>query len=208
MKIAKSKLLAGFWVAACWLLPLASGRQQPSTPADASGQKQQITVDGSQAWVDTKIDLLSGAQVRFTSTGEVTYPPKGKTPERKFGPSGLNRGFEDLIHAYPVADAGHGSLIGRVGPPDASQPFLVGGSKDFTAPIAGRLFLGINQSLGDASAAQGGFQVTVELTNPAGTPPQPAPSLCKKSRWLQSLQPCWRRFPVASPIRRAIRATW
>jgi hypothetical protein len=106
--------------------------------------------------------------LRFTATGEIKYPPQGKAPERSFGPDGLSRGFEDLLHQYAVGNAGHGSLVGRLGPVNAAQPFAIGGAKEFTAPIAGRLFLGINQSAADAQSAQGGFNVTIEVLNPGG----------------------------------------
>jgi hypothetical protein len=52
-----------------------------------------------------------------------------------------------------------------LGPADAAQPFAIGSSKEFTAPIAGRLFVGINQGTADAADAQGSFQVTVEVTD-------------------------------------------
>jgi hypothetical protein len=57
-------------------------------------------------------------------------------------------------------------LIGRLGTDDAAQAFLVGTSKEYTAPVAGRLFLGINQSMKDAAAAQGSFHVKIEVLNP------------------------------------------
>src|SRR5262249_51099491 len=120
------------------------------------------------------------------ATGQITYPAQGKSKERTFGPDGLSRGFADVIHQYAVGDAGHGALVARVGPADAGQPFLVGAGKDFVAPIAGRLFLGINQSTRDAATAQGNFQVTVTVLDPgpatggiaAGGPPEtPIPAL-------------------------------
>src|SRR5262249_4142151 len=94
---------------------------------------------------------------------EITYPQEGKSQERKFGPEGLPRSFADVIRQSPVGDAGHGALVGRLGPADSGQPFLVGAGKEFVAPVAGRLFLGINQSTKDAAAAQGNFQVTINV---------------------------------------------
>jgi len=71
-----------------------------------------------------------------------------------------------LIHAYDVSDAGHGALIGRLGSDAAAQAFLVGASKEYTAPVAGRLFLGINQSLKDGETARGRFHVKIEVLDP------------------------------------------
>jgi hypothetical protein len=80
-----------------------------------------------------------------------------------FGPDGLPRGFADLVHEYAVGSAGHGALIGRIGSESYTQAFLVGASKEYEVPVAGRLFLGINQSEKDASVATGSFEVKVEI---------------------------------------------
>jgi hypothetical protein len=127
-------------------------------------------VAGKVEWVDTNIDVRGGAKLRFTATGKITYPPdtsytgKARTLGT-FGPDGLPRGWADLIHQYAVKDAGHGALIGRIGSDVYSQPFLVGASKESDVPVAGRLFLGINQSMSEASTADGSFHVKVEVLN-------------------------------------------
>ena len=43
------------------------------------------------------------------------------------------------------------------------KPFLVGASKEYDVPVAGRLFLGINQSMSEASTADGSFHVKIEV---------------------------------------------
>jgi len=138
--------------------------QQPAahTPATA-GASSRIMVNSSQQWVDTNIDLNPGEKVKLTAGGEITYPAEGKSQERTFGPEGLPRSFTDVIRQYPVGDAGRGALVGRLGAADSGQPFLVGAGKEFVAPVAGRLFLGINQSTKDAANAQGSFQVTIAV---------------------------------------------
>ena len=152
---------------AAWMIPSPTLRAQtPATPAAVSTST--VTIDGTKVWVDTNINLRGGAKLRFTATGQITYPQdtsykgKGRTVGT-FGPDGLPRGWADLIHQYAVKDAGHGALIGRIGSDAYAQPFQVGASKEFTAPVGGRLFLGINQSMSDASAATGSFQVTIEI---------------------------------------------
>jgi LssY C-terminus len=133
----------------------------------ASVTSYQIDVDATKQWVDTKIELRSGEKLHITATGTITYPADKKHPEgRTCGPDGLTRSFGDLIHEYAVTDAGHGSLVGRLGDHDGAQPFAIGPSSDFEAPIAGRLFLGINQSLQDAEGAKGNFQVKIAVINP------------------------------------------
>ncbi|HEY6904308.1 MAG TPA: LssY C-terminal domain-containing protein [Candidatus Acidoferrales bacterium] len=142
-----------------------------SQTTSAAASSYQFDIDAAKKWVDTNLDLRSGEKIRFTATGSVTYPegPQGKPPARTFGPEGLARGWSDLIHQYAVSDAGHGALIAEVGSGDAAQPFLVGASKEFTAPVAGRLSLGINQSLKDAASATGSFRVTIEVLDPGLT---------------------------------------
>jgi len=156
-----------FVIAACFIAP-ASGQQPSPSPAPFASHpsSNQVTVDGTKQWIDTSIDLRAGEKVRFGATGQITYPAQGKSKERTFGPDGLARGFADVIHQYAVGEAGRGALVARVGPADAGQPFLVGSSRDFVAPIAGRLFLGINQNMRDASTAQGNFQVTITVLDP------------------------------------------
>src|SRR5690242_8730247 len=119
-----------------------------SQTTSAAVSSYHFDIDAAKKWVDTNLDLRSGEKIRFTATGNITYPqgPQGKPPARTFGPEGLARGWSDLIHQYAVSEGGHGALIAEVGSGDAAQPFLVGASKEFTAPVAGRLSLGINQS--------------------------------------------------------------
>jgi hypothetical protein len=142
-----------------------------TTPANAGSAKSyNIEVSGTKEWVDTNIDVRGGAKLRFTADGKITYPADqsygGKLRTAgTFGPDGLPRGFADMVHQYAVGSAGHGALIGRIGSESYAQAFLVGASKEYEVPVAGRLFLGINQSAKDASVATGSFQVKVEVLN-------------------------------------------
>ncbi len=139
-----------------------------STASLRSLKKWNLEIPATATWVDTKIDLKGGAKLRFTATGTMTYPA-GQSPMGKFstagtfGPAGLARGFADLLHQYPVNDAGHGALIARIGDAAYAQPFLVGESKEYDVPVTGRLYLGINQSQSEGANATGGFKVQVDL---------------------------------------------
>jgi hypothetical protein len=136
--------------------------------ATPSGTRREIEVPAGKQWVDTNIDLRAGAKVRFQATGQITYPGDpsyaGKLrTSGTFGPAGLPRNYADLVHQYAATDVGHGALIGRIGAPDYAQPFLIGESKEYDVPVAGRLYLGLNQSASDTSTAQGSFRVTVNI---------------------------------------------
>src|SRR3984885_14175877 len=153
------------------LFAVSSQPAAAQSGSTASVTSYQIDVDAAQQWVDTKIDLRAGEKLRFTATGIITYPADKKHPDgRSFGPDGLARGFGDLIHEYAVSNADHGSLIGRLGDDNIAQPFAIGASTDYEAPVAGRLFLGINQSLRDAEFAKGNFQVKIAVLNPGRSP--------------------------------------
>jgi len=152
--------------------PTAEAQTQAAT---SSARAYTIDVPAKGEWVDTKIDLRGGAKLRFTAGGQITYPRDqsrgGKLHTTgTFGPDGLSRGFADLVHEYAVSDAGHGALIGRIGAESYAQAFLVGASKEYDVPVAGRLFLGINQSEKDASTATGSFEVKVEILEQGSGP--------------------------------------
>jgi hypothetical protein len=158
------RFLAAAFFSASIAVSAHSAKAQ-SSPASVTSY--QIDLDAAKQWVDTKIDLRAGEKLRLTATGAITYPADKKHPDgRTFGPDGLPRGFGDLIREYAVSNAGHGSLIARLGDDDVAQPFAVGASTEYEAPVAGRLFLGINQSLRDAEGSKGNFQVKIEVLNP------------------------------------------
>jgi hypothetical protein len=121
-------------------------------------------VPGSAQWVDTKIILHAGARIRITAEGSLTYP-KGKS----FGPAGLPRTIKDVIHEYAVVDGAHGAVVGQLGTGAGAHAFLVGESTEFQAPVAGDLYVGINQSMKNANEADGGFLVRVEVLDAGGT---------------------------------------
>jgi len=172
VKIVNSK--AGMKFAALVLSVAATAclcpvvRPQTASATKVDNKFYEIEVSGKKEWVDTNIDLRGGAKLRFTATGKITYPADdsyaGKShTSGTFGPDGLPRGWADLIHQYAVKDGGHGALIGRIGSEAYSQAFLVGASKEYDVPVAGKLFLGINQSMREASTADGSFQVKIEV---------------------------------------------
>jgi hypothetical protein len=175
------------------LVPRIAAAPPQSTPASAAQSSAHATayqfdVDATKQWIDTKLDLRQSEKLRFTAKGTITYPADKKHPDgRTFGPEGLARGYQDLIHEYAVPDAGHGALIARLGSDDGAQAFAVGKTLEYQAPVGGRLFLGINQSLKDATAAKGNFQVKMDIINPGlsiataiaigGPPETPIPSI-------------------------------
>lgn len=165
MKTSVSRIAATLAFAVILGIPAVTATQGQT----AAGMKSyEVDVPGTKEWVDTNIDVRGGAKLRFTATGQITYPADSSYSGRSrtlgtFGPDGLPRGFADLLHEYAVRDAGHGALIGRIGPDTYAQAFLVGSNKEYDVPVAGRLFLGINQSMSEASTASGSFHARIEV---------------------------------------------
>jgi hypothetical protein len=159
-----------FWVASLVSICVAAFLTASFAQSIPPSKQKSYTVEvpGTQQWLDTGIDLWGGAKLRFTAHGQLTYPLDDSYESKlqttgTFSPEGLPRGFADLLHGYAVGSAGHGALIGRVGSQGFTQAFLIGAGKEYEAPVAGRLFLGINQSEKDAVKATGSFEVTIEV---------------------------------------------
>src|SRR5579864_6042952 len=147
--------------------PATAAATAPAAAAiAAAGKTYELDVPATTMWLDTKIDLLAGAQIQFTATGTASYPStdsKGQSRVQTFSPDGLARGWRDLVHQYPVANSGHGALIGRIGSGDGAQPFAINQSQKSAIPVPGRLFLGLNQGTREAATAQGSFHVTIAV---------------------------------------------
>jgi hypothetical protein len=155
-------------VAALGMCSMPGARAQEPSPAaaekaapiegKASTKSYTIELPASQQWVDTKIELRAGEKLLLTVDGSVT-DANGKN----FGPEGLRRSIEDVVHEYAVPEGGRGAVIAQVGSGAEAHPMIIGESKEYEAPVAGRLFVGINQSMKEADGAQGGFQVRIEV---------------------------------------------
>lgn len=137
-----------------------SSQSTAATTAPSDGKKissKSFTLKGDSLWTDTGITVEPGQHIVVTADGTLRY---GDAKEDN-GPEGLARGFKDLIRILPDNASGRGAVIGRIGDPDTSQPFLLGAHKDTIAPIGGKFFLGINQANSDTG--DGSYKVTVEI---------------------------------------------
>jgi hypothetical protein len=121
---------------------------------------KQISVSGDGQWTDSGVSLAAGDTVTIEATGTLTYQAA-----KDAGPDGMQRGFMDLLKVLPSNDAGRGALLGRIGSSPAARPFLVGAPREMKVPIAGNLFLNVNQ--GSQDQPSGSFSVTITVV--AGT---------------------------------------
>jgi len=129
--------------------------------AQTAAKPVELTISADKAWTDTGIDVAPGESVAMEASGTISYMGKDT------GPSGLARGWADLIKAFPLNDAKRGALIGRIGDNAATRPFLIGDRTDRQIPTAGRLFLGVN--LGSMDRANGSYKVVLTRTTGAVT---------------------------------------
>jgi len=138
-------------------------KAQATDPAsNSAAQTRQLdsksfTLEGGKVWTDTGITLEPGQRVAFSAQGSLRY----SDAKEDNGPEGLTRNFKDLIRILPYNDAGRGAVIGKIGDPDIAQPFLIGASKEVTAPINGKLSIGINQANSDTGDGSYTVKVTV-----------------------------------------------
>jgi hypothetical protein len=106
-----------------------------------------LMVPGQQAWTPTGLTVRRGERLTFSATGQITFPGTA-TPA---GSGEINQG-------NPVPSAPTGALIGKVG--ETGQPFVIGNQASITAPAAGQLFVGINDSTHADNS--GSFQVQIQ----------------------------------------------
>ena len=119
-----------------------------------------VTVSGDTQWTDTGIDVNPGDKLHITAKGTVALPDKSG-----IGPDGAQRGWKDTLRALMVPSVGRGALVGEIGNDPAATPFFIGADGNVTVPVAGRLYLGLNQ--GGESLFTGKFEVHVERTSVA-----------------------------------------
>ena len=140
------------------LLVSASGMVLPAWAVANSSSSKSVTVPANVAWTDTGMDVTAGDKLHIKATGTVDFSDKSGV-----GPAGAERGWKDTLLALNVSSAGRGALVGKIGNDPAALPFFVGADGTVTVPVAGRLYLGVNQAE-FSKATAGKFQVTIERT--------------------------------------------
>ena len=149
--------LNGKWVCAVsvgFLFFLIAGLVK--TPAFAGQARLEISVSGERAWTDTGMDVTEGQEIYFRAVGQISLQ-KGN-PVTYCGPEGYS--YRSL--QQPLQDQNIGSLIGKVyflisievdketGEEvrnEREEIFYIGPASRIIMPMAGRLFLGINENI-------------------------------------------------------------
>ncbi|HVN10441.1 MAG TPA: LssY C-terminal domain-containing protein [Patescibacteria group bacterium] len=160
--------VSGFLILLSFFAAATLARQSDSTSTKHASAFS-ADLSGSTRWKDTGLDLEPGDEVQITASGQLQYAD-AKQPAT---PDGLSRGWKDLIRMLPLNDAGRGALLARLGSGETARVFLAGASSKFRAPVAGRLFLGINQTSDDNST--GSYHVEAKILDRASGSSRPAP---------------------------------
>jgi hypothetical protein len=141
--------------------PAANSAEAPTqTPAGKRRISQEVQIAGADSWTDTGIDVQPGEHIVVHATGTLRYADA----KEDNSPDGITRGFKDLLRILPFNGAGRGALIGRIGDAQIAQSFLLGTYRDFVAPVAGRLAVGINQA--DSDTGEGTYKVHIDIHAP------------------------------------------
>lgn len=113
-----------------------------------------VKVAGDGKWVDTGVTVQAGDKVIISASGTV------QLAQAAAGPTGLPRGWKDVLRNLPLNDAGRGALLGRIGESIAARPFFVGDKVELRAPVSGKLFLASNLT---GESGEGAFEVKVNI---------------------------------------------
>ncbi|MEP6782596.1 MAG: hypothetical protein ABI983_02940 [Acidobacteriota bacterium] len=114
----------------------------PGTIGALDGSQQQqagnmtVRVNSQQRWVDTGLDVRNGDIVTFSTSGQIQMSdnaadvavPGGATSHR-------------MAPDAPISGVYAGALIGKIG---NYSPIAIGDQSRITAPVSGRLYLGVN----------------------------------------------------------------
>ena len=104
-----------------------------------------VSIPANTPWTDTGLDLTAGSSVNITTSGviKIAGSDPGKTPA---GDPNCRAPADAVAPGLTCS-----SLIGRIG---NGAPFQVGTGTSFSAPTAGRLYLGVNDNVfGDNSGS-------------------------------------------------------
>jgi len=98
-------------------------------------RERNVTVNPTQAWTDTGIEVRAGQEIYFQTSGQVTWSPNKRVDANGTRDSKSNP-------ARPLPSRNGGALIGRIGDRDT---FLIGlDVGPFRIRQNGRLYLGVN----------------------------------------------------------------
>jgi len=163
-----SRPLVGFALAIAFATPASSADPQSVASDQTPRISKDYVVSPDAVWTPTDLELQVGERLVFKATGNASCAGQ----EVNFGPAGLPRGFRDLLRILPVAQAGRGALIGRIGDAAVSTPFVIGALSEMVATASGPLAIGVNRAENDPCNTA--FSLHVDVFAPSGAAPKTA----------------------------------
>lgn len=97
---------------------------------------QTVRVNSQQRWTDTGITVRQGDVITFNTTGQIQMSDNAQDIAISAGST-----TRRMANDAPVRNVLAGALIGQIG---GYPPFAIGDQKSITAPVSGRLYLGVN----------------------------------------------------------------
>lgn len=127
-----------------------AGGSPAAATASAAGS-QTVSVNSQQRWTDTGLVVRAGDIITFNSTGQIQMSDNAQDVAGSAG--ALSR---RMAPDAPISNVFAGALIGQIG---GYPPFAIGDQRSITAPVSGRLYLGVNDD--HLPDNRGAFNVTV-----------------------------------------------
>ena len=121
---------------------VAGGVPAGADTASAAG-RQTVRVNSQVRWTDTNINVRAGDVITFDASGQIEMSDPSDTAT----PAGSTKGR--TAPDAPVLGQKAGGLLAKIG---EYWPAFIGDRTTWTAPVSGRLYLGVNDDhLGDNS---------------------------------------------------------
>jgi len=123
----------------------------PGTVGALGQASQSVSVNSQQRWTDTGITVRAGDVLTFQSSGQIQMSDNANDTA---GPAGAfsRRTAPDA----PISGVFAGALIAKFG---EYPPVAIGDQRQITAPVSGRLYLGVNDD--HLPDNRGAFNVTI-----------------------------------------------
>lgn len=131
----------------------APGTAGPATVPSAAGS-QTVRINAQQRWTDSGLMVRAGDTLTFDASGSIVMSADNNDTA---SPAGSTRGR--TAPDAPVLNALAGGLIMRI---DGYGPTFIGARRTITAPVSGRVFLGVNDD--HLPDNRGEFVVTVGVS--------------------------------------------
>ena len=109
--------------------------------------RQTVRVNPQQRWTDTTLNVRAGDVITFSASGTITMRQGDAGDTATPAGSTRNRTADDA----PILGQKAGALIAKIG---EYSPAFIGTRTTWTAPVSGRLYLGVNDDFLDDNSGE------------------------------------------------------